>query len=108
MRVSLQLIYSQTKSTDSKVIPITSHLAPQQSQSRSYISTVPKESPLYADLERGANIIWHKYYKQVRENNITLLNCIEQLNKEYNSKLEDARFIQLYVKHFGHHFILEP
>ena len=77
-------------------------------QVRLNISTVPKESPLYADLERGANIIWHKYYKQVRENNITLLNCIEQLNKEYNSKLEDARFIQLYVKHFGHHFILEP
>ena len=77
-------------------------------QVRLNMSNVPKKNPIYKDLERGANIIWHNYYKQVRENKITFLNCVEQLNKEYNSESEDSKYLRLYVKKFGHHFILEP
>jgi len=71
------------------------------------LSRLRKEDPNYNNLEKGGDIIWHNYYKKVRENKITLIECIDQLNSEYNSNSDNSTYIRLYVKHFGHNFIFE-
>ena len=66
-----------------------------------HLSLLRKEDPLYDDLEKGGNIIWHNYYKKVREKTDNFIDIVEKLNNEYNSDTEDAKYIKLFVKSFG-------